>query len=423
MEQRSGDVSDDTQQGIFLQQDDETEIEAPKHKVPARTVPKAGQKPDTEDVEGLMPPVSAHGDVDVVAEKATQRDVPAAPKLGDGATYIWVVEVFVEMKAQTASHADGHVGITREIEVDLEGEGQNADPSAGGAQIVERTAEELVDDFRELVGEQYFFPESDEEAIGPFGEVGSADVAVADFFGHGAVAHNGTGHQLREHRHIEQQATETILRGCVFAVHVDEVRHGLEGVETDTDREGNAGSAHRDAPSIEGVRDEIGIFERAECGEVAENAQNEEETWDGTAVDRDANEVIEHHTAQHQKNIHRFSPSIEDEGEKDEDVVLISLLWTVEQERVVTIAPGCQEVEQGEERKEYKEEEEVGENHVSIDNEEKRARTKERDEGARGRPLCDRRNAPTIEEWPKGGWPDNSRCAARLRCWCVCRRW
>ena len=68
MEQWRGDVSDDTQQGIFLQQDDETEIEAPKHKVPARTVPKAGQKPDTEDVEGLMPPVSAHGDVDIVTE-------------------------------------------------------------------------------------------------------------------------------------------------------------------------------------------------------------------------------------------------------------------------------------------------------------------------------------------------------------------
>ena len=50
----------------------------------------------------------------------------------------------------------------------------------------------------------------------------------------------------------------------------------------------------------------------------------------------------------------------------------------------MTIAPGCQEVEQGEERKEYKEEEEVGENHVSIDNEEERARTKERNEGREG---------------------------------------
>ena len=75
-------------------------------------MPKAGQKPDTEDVERLMPPVSAHGDVDIVTEKATQRDVPAAPKLGDGATDVRMVEVFVEMKAQTASHADGHVGIT-----------------------------------------------------------------------------------------------------------------------------------------------------------------------------------------------------------------------------------------------------------------------------------------------------------------------
>ena len=54
-----------------------------------------------------MSAVAAHGDVDIVAEEATERDVPAAPKLGDGATDVRVVEVFVEMKAQTASHADG----------------------------------------------------------------------------------------------------------------------------------------------------------------------------------------------------------------------------------------------------------------------------------------------------------------------------
>ena len=45
-----------------------------------------------------MSAVAAHGDVDIVAEEATERDVPAAPKLGDGATDVGVVEVFVEME-------------------------------------------------------------------------------------------------------------------------------------------------------------------------------------------------------------------------------------------------------------------------------------------------------------------------------------
>ena len=277
-----------------------------------------------------MSAVAAHGDVDIVAEEATERDVPAAPKLGDGATDVGVVEVFVEMETQAPSHADGHVGIAGEVKIDLEGEGQNADPCAGGGEVVERTAKKLIDDFGKLVGEEHFLGQTDEEAVSPFGKIVGADAAVADFFGHGAVAHDGAGYQLREHGDVEQQTTETILSRSLLPVHVDEVGHGLKGVETDADGEGYAGSGHRNAPRIEGVREEVGILERTDGGKIAEDAEKEEKAGDGTAVDDDAHEVVEDHAAQHEKDVDGFSPSIEDEGENDENVVLIRLLWTVE---------------------------------------------------------------------------------------------
>ena len=264
--------------------------------------------------------------------------MPAAPKLGDGATDVGVVEVFVEMESQAASHADGHVGIARKVEIDLEGEGDDADPRAGGAEVVERTAKKLVDNFRELVGEEHFLAQTDQETISSFGKIGGADVAIANFFGHSAVAHDGAGHQLREHGDIEEQAAETILRGRFLAVHVDEVRHGLKGVEADADGQGNAGGFNRKSPSIEGVREKVGILVSAEGGQVAEKAENKEEFWDGAAVDDDADEVVEGDAAQHEKDIDGFSPSIEDEGEQDENVVLVRLLRTIEQDGVVAVS-------------------------------------------------------------------------------------
>ena len=78
------------------------------------------------------------------------------------------------------------------------------------------------------------------------------------------------------------------------------------------------------------MREEVGILERTDGGKIAEDAEKEKKAGNGTAVDDDAHEVVEDHAAQHEKDVDGFSPSIEDEGENDENVVLIRLLWTVE---------------------------------------------------------------------------------------------
>jgi len=98
-------------------------------------VPEAGQRPDDEDVADVLPDldaVAAKGDIDVGAEPSGERDMPAPPELGDRAGDIRIVKVFGEMEAEHLPHADGHVGVTGEVEVDLEGEGADTEPCRGG---------------------------------------------------------------------------------------------------------------------------------------------------------------------------------------------------------------------------------------------------------------------------------------------------
>ena len=58
-----------------------------------------------------MSAVAAHGDIDIVAEEAAERDVPAPPEVGDGEAAIGMVEILLEVKAKASAYAYCHVGI------------------------------------------------------------------------------------------------------------------------------------------------------------------------------------------------------------------------------------------------------------------------------------------------------------------------
>ena len=55
----------------------------------------------------------------VVAQEGGQRDVPPPPELRDAGRDIRVIKVRAEVVPHRSRHADGHVGIAREIAIDL----------------------------------------------------------------------------------------------------------------------------------------------------------------------------------------------------------------------------------------------------------------------------------------------------------------
>src|SRR5205823_6075836 len=66
--------------------------------------------------------------VEIVAQKLRQRHVPAPPEIDNGGRLVGRVEIQRKKDAEHQRYADRHVGIAREIEIELERVGQRADP-------------------------------------------------------------------------------------------------------------------------------------------------------------------------------------------------------------------------------------------------------------------------------------------------------
>ena len=98
---------------------------SPGDEGPIGPVPEPGDEEDDEDVAdglGLGDARSAEGDVEVVSEPGGEGDVPTPPELGDVAGEVGELEVGHQLEAEELGGADGDVGVSGEVPVDLEGE-------------------------------------------------------------------------------------------------------------------------------------------------------------------------------------------------------------------------------------------------------------------------------------------------------------
>lgn len=309
------------QDGVFLEHDDEPEIETPDDEIPACAVPHTGQKPNRKDVDYLTFAVSAHRDVDVIAEEGAEADVPFAPEIRHGGGGIGVAEVFREVESYGAAQTDGHVGITGEVEIDLQREGYDPYPCLPGGEIVEAAADEGRGDLAEDVGEYNLFPKADEEAVCALRDVGNGCMAAVDFLSHGVIPHDGACYELREHGDVEQQVEEVALRGRLAPVYVDKIRDRLEYVEADAD--GERYLRHRYGYPYGNKRrgEEPEIFKGGEDSQVGGHADYQPyfaRVLGGGVADEDAGDEVDHHGEEHERDVDRFAPGVEEEREDDQ---------------------------------------------------------------------------------------------------------
>lgn len=89
--------------------------------------------------------------------------MPASPELRNRSRDVGVVEVAEILESHHAAKAYGHVRISRKVEVDLEGVGDDAGPSAHSANIRATLCEHEVGKYCHRVGKQRLLGESDYE--------------------------------------------------------------------------------------------------------------------------------------------------------------------------------------------------------------------------------------------------------------------
>ena len=97
--------------------------------------------------------VTAQRDVQVVAPPARKGNVPTAPEFGGAERLVGAVEVLRQAESHEERHADGDVGIAREVGVNLQGVGEQRDEVLEAGKQ-ERCIENAVDEVcREVVAQ------------------------------------------------------------------------------------------------------------------------------------------------------------------------------------------------------------------------------------------------------------------------------
>ena len=240
-------------------------------------VPQTGEHPNRENIQkpaGFAAAVAAQGDIHIVPEPAAEGHVPAAPEIGDAAADIGIVEVFGEAEAEHVAQADGHIGIAGEVKIDLQGVEQNTTPVA--QHRVAGVGEEILAGQTAGVGEYHFFCKTYHEAPQTGVDLGNGDTAVLHLLFHFHIPHDGSGHQLGEQADIQQHLAESELGLTLAPVNIDDIGHGLEGVEADAQRQGDL--RHRNIQAgdgVQGLHHKAGVLKHAQQGQIDGNAYDQ----------------------------------------------------------------------------------------------------------------------------------------------------
>ena len=164
--------------------------------------------------------------------------MPAAPEISNALGQIRRIEVLQELEAQHAPEPHRHVGVAAEVEVDLEGIRQHADPGVESTRV--RGIEHGVRDVPAGVCQQDFLGEAENEKGDARGEALESVLAEGQLCGEGLVANDRPGHQVGEQGHERREIGEGLGGRRVAAIKVNDVGQRVEGVERDADGQDDA---------------------------------------------------------------------------------------------------------------------------------------------------------------------------------------
>ena len=147
-----------------------------------------------------------------------------------------------------------------------------------------------------------------------------------ELLGHVAVADDGAGNQLGEQGDIGGEVHKAPGGRAVLPVDVDDVAHGLEGVEADADGQGDG---HRGQPG-EGrdqpqrVQHQAGVLKEGQGPQVQHHGGGQQSLPAPAgpgALQEQAGGIVDGHGGQHQQHIDRFAVGVEDQIHQQQEAV------------------------------------------------------------------------------------------------------
>jgi hypothetical protein len=240
-----------------------------------------------------------------------------------------VVEVLVEPDAEHVGQADRHVGVAREVEVDLERVAGHGQPREPGVQLGRRDAQDRVGHGGELVGDQQLLRQAAEEATDPVGELVDGERPRLHRPDDVGVADDGPGDQVGEEHDVERQVERVPLVPDRPAIDVAQIRDRVEGQERDPQRQRDQAQLDRRHPEpsqdrAEVVDEEVAVFEVDQEKEIRRDPRPEQELLEALAShapDHQAEGVVRRDRRDHEEYERAFAPAVEQEARGQEPCV------------------------------------------------------------------------------------------------------
>ena len=193
--------------------------------------------------------------------------MPSSPELCYGLGNVGIVEVLQVIEAEDLAEADGHIGISAEIEVDLESESQSSDPGKRCSRMASHVHHgvDLFPDDCHLVGDEDLFGKAHDEASDACSDPALVGNSVLKLDLHVGVSDDGACDELREQRYVCSQGYDVLLALDLASKYVNYVGHGLEGIEADADGKSHADQAQTcSCKAVHGLDDEVRILEKTQ---------------------------------------------------------------------------------------------------------------------------------------------------------------
>lgn len=115
----------------FFKNKKKSVVKSPKYKVVCRTVPKTCKSPHDEKVENLpfnALSVTAERNINIFFEPCRKGNMPSSPKVCNRLCDVGIVKVFKKLESHHIAKTASHIGVTREIKVNLECIGYHTHP-------------------------------------------------------------------------------------------------------------------------------------------------------------------------------------------------------------------------------------------------------------------------------------------------------
>ncbi len=193
--------------------------------------------------------VAPERDVQVVAQPARQRHVPASPEVLQVARRVGRVEVLGEPEAEQQRQSDGDVGVAAEVAVDLHRVAPRREDRLRRGVLRGEVKTGVTIALGHVRGDDHLLEQAGQDQPEGTRVVDRVGVAPAPDLGQQLGApHDRPGQQVREERDVDREV-ERLGRLELAPVDVDHVADGHEGEEGDRDGQPDLQQGDRPGPT------------------------------------------------------------------------------------------------------------------------------------------------------------------------------